>query len=99
MVIILSAETKNIDNCKIDVVYSAEVIDVYRSNSNLRVGDEITIHSWNINRSSVCVGGGPRPPMFLSAGRKVNAYLNPIGGREKTFNIAAYGDSFEKTHP
>ncbi len=94
---ILSVKEQAVDNCRIDIVYKAEVMDVYRSDSQLCANDEIVIHSWNMKNSSACAGGGPRLPPVLTPGWIGKAFLNHTGKKDSIkFNIAAFGESFEE---
>jgi hypothetical protein len=87
-------ETKNIDECITNVTYAANIIEVCHSNSNLKVNDVITIHSWTIRNIPVCAAGGPRAPKLLSPGWIGTAYLSAADDTGSAFKIAAHGESF-----
>lgn len=95
---ILKVETEEIDiNCRIEVTYNAEVIEVLRSKHNLQTGDEILIHSYDRDKTPACTDGwaGPQVPDLLAVEWIGNTYLNSSDSNGVEFDIAAYGQSFE----
>ena len=80
---------------KLEVTLKAEVLDVERSNSLLKPGDTIIIHSYRwIGRYA-----GPKNPPPLPVGWVGMAYLNKLEYSSKDaddhYTLAAYGESFE----
>lgn len=82
---------------KLKVTFTAEVLEVERSATGLKPGDKITIQSYHWTKS---YAGPPNPPI-LAKGWIGLAYLNKARGKApgsgKTYSLAAYGDSFEKS--
>ena len=71
-------------------------MDIYCSQSNIQINDVITINSWDVNSSDTCSGGCPIPPKCFKTGWIGNAYLNSTTQKDKSYNIAAYADSFDQ---
>jgi hypothetical protein len=82
---------------KLKVTFTAEVLEVDRSATGLKAGEKITIQSYHWTKS---YAGPPNPPI-LAKGWVGTAYLNKAKGKApgsgKTYSLAAYGDSFEKS--
>ena len=82
---------------KLKVTFTAEVLQVERSATGLKPGEEITIQSYHWTKR---YAGPPNPPI-LAKGWIGTAYLNKAKGKAsgsgKIYSLAAYGDSFEKS--
>ena len=82
---------------KLKVTFTAKVLEVERSATGLKPGDKITIRSYHWTKA---YAGPPNPPI-LAQGWIGTAYLNKAKGTPpgsgKTYSLAAYGDSFEKS--
>ena len=82
---------------KLEVTFTAEVLEVKRSATELKPGEKITIQSYHWTKS---YAGPPNPPI-LAKGWTGMAYLNKAKGKApgsgKTYSLAAYGDSFEES--
>jgi len=95
---ILKVETGESDtDCRLEVTYNAEVLEVFRSSNNLQAGDEILIHSYDREDTPACTDGwaGPQVPDLLAVEWIGNTYLNTSASTDVEFDIAAYGQSFE----
>ena len=94
---ILDVEQKPGKGPKLKVTFTAEVLEVERSATGLKPGEKITIQSYHWTKS---YAGPPNPPI-LAKGWIGLAYLNKAKGKApgsgKTYSLAAYGDSFEKS--
>ncbi|MEJ2069520.1 MAG: hypothetical protein P8X58_03795 [Syntrophobacterales bacterium] len=82
---------------QLKVTFTAEVLEVKRSATGLKPGEKITIRSYHWTKA---FAGPPNPPI-LAKGWIGLAYLNKAKGKAhgsgKTYSLAAYGDSFEKS--
>ena len=93
---ILEVETKKQSDRRLDVLFTAEVLAVDRSETGLKSGDTIRIQSYRWTKSYA----GPKNPPLLPVGWTGIAYLNKADSDAKEadhiYSLAAYGDSFEE---
>jgi hypothetical protein len=94
---IIGVETKEQSDRRLEVLFTAEVLAVERSETCLKPGDTIQIQSYRwIKRYA-----GPKNPPLLPVGWTGIAYLNKADSDDEDANnlytLAAYGDSFEET--
>ena len=93
---ILEVETKKQSDRRLDVLFTAEVLAVDRSETGLKSGDTIRIQSYRWTKSYA----GPKNPPLLPVGWTGIAYLNKAESEAKEadhiYSLAAYGDSFEE---
>jgi hypothetical protein len=94
---ILEVETKKESDRRLDVLFTAEVLTVERSETGLKSGDTIRIQSYRWTKSYA----GPKNPPLLPVGWTGIAYLNKADSDAKeadhVYSLAAYGDSFEES--
>jgi hypothetical protein len=80
----------------LEVLFTAEVLAVERSETGLKPGDTIQIQSYRWTKSYA----GPKNPPLLPVGWIGIAYLNKADDEAKdadnVYSLAAYGDSFEE---
>lgn len=95
---ILSTQNKPQDGNFMDVIFIARVIEVKRSKTQLKKGQDISIHSYHATKPL----RGPVNPPLLAQGWTGTVYLNKgtgkpeNEGKKNDYCIAAYGRSFEK---
>lgn len=93
---IVQVEQKAQSDRRLDVLFTAEVLEVERSQTRLKSGDTIEIQSYRWTKSYA----GPTNPPLLPVGWIGIAYLNKVEGdatgASKVYTLAAYGDSFEE---
>jgi len=93
---IVAVEQKAQSDRRLDVLFTAEVLEVERSETGLKPGDTIQIHSYRWTKSYA----GPKNPPLLPVGWTGIAYLNKADGDAKdadtVYSLAAYGASFEE---
>jgi hypothetical protein len=94
---IIGVETKEQSDRRLDVLFTAEVLAVERSETYLKPGDTIQIQSYRWTKSYA----GPKNPPLLPVGWTGIAYLNKADDDEEDANnlytLAAYGASFEES--
>jgi hypothetical protein len=94
---IIVVETKEQSDRRIEVLYTAEVLAVERSETHLKPGDTIQIQSYRWTKRYA----GPKNPPLLPVGWTGIAYLNKPDSEAENENnpyvLAAYGDSFEES--
>jgi hypothetical protein len=94
---IIRVEKKEQSDRRIEVLFTAEVLAVERSETHLKPGDTIQIHSYRWTKSYA----GPKNPPLLPVGWTGIAYLNKADGEaeevDNLYTLAAYGDSFEES--
>ena len=93
---IVSVEQKAQSDRRLEVLFTAEVLEVERSQTGLKPGDIIQIQSYRWTKSYA----GPKNPPLLPVGWIGIAYLNKADGAStgavKAYTLAAYGASFEE---
>jgi len=94
---VLAVEKKAQSDRRLEVLFTAEVLAVERSQAGLKPGDTIQIQSYRWTKSYA----GPTNPPLLPVGWIGIAHLNKVGGDKKggdnVYTLAAYGDSFEES--
>jgi hypothetical protein len=94
---IIGVETKEQSDRRLDVLFTAEVLAVERSETYLKPGDTIRIQSYRWTKSYA----GPKNPPLLPVGWTGIAYLNKADSdaddADHVYSLAAYGDSFEES--
>jgi hypothetical protein len=91
---IIGVETKEQSDRRLDVLFTAEVLAVERSETCLKPGDTIQIQSYRWTKRYA----GPKNPPLLPIGWTGIAYLNKADeDGDNLYTLAAYGDSFEET--
>jgi hypothetical protein len=94
---IIVVETKEQNDRRLDVLFTAEVLAVERSETCLKPGDTIQIQSYRWTKSYA----GPKNPPLLPVGWTGIAYLNKADSDGKdadnVYSLAAYGASFEES--
>jgi len=94
---ILKVETPEGKKGHFLVLLTARVLGVTRSKSGVEKGQTISIASYHVTEKARKEGFvGPRIPPLLSAGWTGTVCLNKNPDK-KAYDIAAYGESFEKT--
>jgi hypothetical protein len=92
---ITQVHEKEISKRKLEVTFKAEVLEVLRSDSGLKPGDMIMIHSYRWTGSYA----GPKNPPLLPVGWVGTAFLNRLESSSEdggdNYSLAAYGASFE----
>jgi hypothetical protein len=93
---VVGVEQKAQSDCYLEVLLTAEVLQVERSQTGLKPGDTIEIQSYRWTKSYA----GPQNPPLLPVGWIGIAYLNKADGDAKdadsVYSLAAYGASFEE---
>lgn len=93
---IVAVEQKVRSDRRLEVLFTAEVLEVERSQTGLKPEDTIQIQSYRWTKSYA----GPTNPPLLPVGWIGIAYLNKADGAakdaDKVYSLAAYGDSFEE---
>jgi hypothetical protein len=94
---IVAVEQKAQSDRRLDVLFTAEVLEVERSQTGLKPGDTIEIQSYRwIKRYA-----GPKNPPLLPVGWIGIAYLNKSDDDAKdadtVYSLAAYGASFDES--
>jgi len=93
---IVAVEQKVRSDRRLEVLFTAEVLAVERSQTGLKPEDTIQIQSYRWTKSYA----GPTNPPLLPVGWIGIAYLNKADGAakdaDKVYSLAAYGDSFEE---
>ena len=96
---ILDVQTPTGKEDRFPVIYRARVLEVKRTGSEVKKGDEIRIRSYGLTEEAVQKGFvGPKIPELLTAGWVGIAYLNQEPQEDpkaKIYGIAAHGHSFE----
>jgi hypothetical protein len=94
---IIGVETKEQSDRRLEVLFTAEVLTVERSETCLKPGDTIQIQSYRWTKSYA----GPKNPPLLPVGWTGIAYLNKADSDGKDadnlYTLAAYGASFEES--
>jgi hypothetical protein len=94
---IIRVEKKEQSDRRLEVLFTAEVLAVERSETCIKPGDTIQIKSYRwIKRYA-----GPKNPPVLPVGWTGIAYLNKADtddeDADNLYTLAAYGDSFEES--
>ena len=95
---ILSVQKKPSDENCTTVIFTAKAIEIRRSGTQLKKGQDIRIHSYHFETPR----RGPANPPLLAEGWRGVVYLNKgtgqpgYEGKKDDYCIAAYGRSFEK---
>jgi hypothetical protein len=93
---IVAVEQKVRSDRRLEVLFTAEVLEVERTQTCLKPGYTIEIKSYRWTKSYA----GPTNPPVLPVGWIGIAYLNKVEGdaqgENKIYSLAAYGDSFEE---
>jgi hypothetical protein len=94
---IIRVEKKEQNDRRLEVLFTAEVLAVERSETCLKPGDTIQVQSYRWTKRYA----GPKNPPLLSAGWTGIAYLNKADtddeGANNLYTLAAYGASFEES--
>ena len=91
---ITGVETKEQGDRRLEVLFTAEVLAVERSETCLKPGDTIQIQSYRWTKSYA----GPKNPPLLPIGWTGIAYLNKAAeNADNVYALAAYGASFEES--
>ena len=94
---IVNVEQKAQSDRRLDVLFTAEVLAVERTQTGLKPGDTIAIQSYRWTKRYA----GPKNPPLLPVGWIGIAYLNKVEGdatgAAKVYTLAAYGASFEES--
>jgi hypothetical protein len=94
---VVGVEQKAQSDCYLDVLFTAEVLHVERSQTGIKPGDTIQIQSYRWTKRYA----GPMNPPLLPTGWLGIVYLNKVDGdakdADKIYKIAAYGASFEES--
>jgi hypothetical protein len=94
---IVAVEKREQSDRRLDVLFTAEVLEVERTKTSLKPGDTIQIQSYRWTKRYA----GPKNPPLLPVGWTGIAYLNKVDcdakDADKVYKIAAYGASFEET--
>ena len=93
----MKVEQKAQSDRRLEVLFTAEVLEVERTQTGLKLGDTIQIQSYRWTK----IYAGPTNPPLLSVGWIGIAYLNKVDsdatGAAKVYSLAAYGASFEES--
>jgi hypothetical protein len=91
---IIGVETKEQSDRRLEVLFTAEVLTVERSETHLKPGDAIQIQSYRWTKRYA----GPKNPPLLPVGWTGIAYLNKADeDADHVYSLAAYGASFEES--
>ena len=91
---ITGVEKKEQNDRRLEVLFTAEVLAVERSETCLKPGDTIQIQSYRWTKSYA----GPKNPPLLPIGWTGIAYLNKAAeNADNVYALAAYGASFEES--
>jgi hypothetical protein len=94
---IVAVEKQKLNDRRLEVLFTAEVLAVERTETCLKPGDTIKIQSYRWTGKYM----GPKNPPLLPVGWTGIAYLNKADSDDEDANnlytLAAYGDSFEET--
>ena len=94
---ILTVEQTAQSDRRLEVLFTAEVLAVERTQTGLEPGDTIQIQSYRWTKSYA----GPKNPPLLPIGWVGIAYLNKVDndakGVDNVYSLAAYGASFEES--
>jgi len=94
---IVAVEQKAQSDRRLEVLFTAEVLAVERTQTGLKPGATIEIQSYRWTKRYA----GPKNPPLLPVGWIGIAYLNKVEGdckdADKVYSLAAYGDSFEES--
>jgi hypothetical protein len=91
---IIQVEKKKQSDRRLEVLFTAEVLAVERSETCLKPGDMIQIQSYRWTKRHA----GPKNPPLLPVGWTGIAYLNKADeDADNFYTLAAYGDSFEES--
>lgn len=94
---IVAIEKKAQSDRRLEVLFTAEVLEVERTQTGLKPGDTIEIQSYRWTKRYA----GPKNPPLLPVGWIGIAYLNNVEGDaqgvDNVYALAAYGDSFEES--
>lgn len=94
---IVAVEKKAQSDRRLEVLFTAEVLEVERTQTGLKLGDMIKIQSYRWTKRYA----GPTNPPLLPVGWVGIAYLNQVEddapGATKIYTLAAYGASFEES--
>lgn len=91
---IIGIETKEQNDRRLEVLFTAEVLAVERTETCLKPGDTIQIQSYRWTGKYM----GPKNPPLLPVGWTGIAYLNKADeDADNLYALAAYGASFEES--
>jgi hypothetical protein len=94
---ILKVETPEGKKGHFHVFFTAQVLEVTRSQSGVERGQTLRIASYHVTEKARKAGFvGPKIPPLLRVGWEGKVYLNKNQDK-KVYDIAAYGESFEET--
>jgi hypothetical protein len=89
---IIQVEKKKQSDRRLEVLFTAEVLAVERTETCLKPGDMIQIQSYRWTKRYA----GPKNPPLLPVGWTGIVYLNKADeDADNLYSLAAYGDSFE----
>lgn len=91
---IIEVKEKEQNDRRLEVLFTAKVLAVERSETCLKPGDTIQIQSYRWTKSYA----GPKNPPLLPVGWTGIAYLNKAAeNTDNVYTLAAYGASFEES--